>query len=92
LAGGATEQGERIMRLTLAAAAASLLIAGATFAQTQNPSHIETQSAPGTPTATNMPSTTGVVTSQVPNGSATLPSLNGATNQGTAMPNGNNGK
>ena len=77
------------MRLVLAAAAASLMISGAAFAQ--GASQVETQSTPGQPTATNMPSSTGVVTSQVPNGSTTLPSLNGATNQGNALPPGAGG-
>ena len=76
------------MRLVIAAAAASLMVGGAAFAQPANPSQVETQSQPGQPTATNMPSTPGVITSQVPNGSTTLPSLNGTTNQGAALPNG----
>lgn len=80
------------MRLVLAAAAVSLMIGGAAFAQPANPSQVETQSQPGQPTATNMPSTPGIITSQVPNGSPTLPSLNGTTNQGNALPSGTNSK
>jgi len=79
---------EMQMRLVIAAAMALLMIGGVAVAQYQNPSQVETQSAPGTSSATNMPSTPGVVTSQVPNGSTTLPSLNGTTNQGTALPAG----
>ena len=78
------------MRLAIAAAAASLMIGSAAMAQYANPSQVETQSAPGQSTATNMPSTTGIVTSQVPNGSQTLPDLRGTTNQGNALPSGNN--
>ena len=77
------------MRLVIAAAVASMMIGGAAFAQYSNPSQTETQSAPGQPTSTNMPSTPGGITSQVPNGTQTLPNLSGATNQGNAMPPGN---
>ncbi|MBV8458680.1 MAG: hypothetical protein JO122_18955 [Acetobacteraceae bacterium] len=78
------------MRLVIAAAVASMMIGGAAFAQYSNPSQTETQSAPGQPVPTNMPSSTGVVTSQVPSGTQTLPNLQGTTNQGNALPPGNN--